>query len=119
MVIGRGADAAEAEHHVAGGQGALQRGGEPRRIVALVFGPGEAQAALLERADQEAEVLVFAFADKELVADDQRAEQALRRLLRPALELFEAADVLAVDEHLRHRAAAGDRADDTRAIAVV
>src|SRR5688572_33031917 len=37
----------------------------------------------------------------------------------PLFQLCEAADVPAVDEHLRHGAAAGDRADHARAIAVV
>src|SRR3979490_1491628 len=40
-------------------------------------------------------------------------------LLRPALQLLEAADMLAIDENLRHRAAARDRSDDARAVAVV
>src|SRR5258706_8918751 len=43
----------------------------------------------------------------------------LRGFLRPLFELFETADVLAVHKHLGHRAAAGDGADDARAVAVV
>ena len=44
----------------------------------------EAQAAFLERADHEPEVLVLAFADKQLVSDDQGAEHV--RIL--AMRLF-------------------------------
>src|SRR5207249_9553285 len=40
-------------------------------------------------------------------------------LFGPALQFFQAADVLAIDEHLRHGAAAGNRADHARAVAVV
>src|SRR5258706_1074849 len=43
----------------------------------------------------------------------------LRGFLRPFFELLETADVLAVHKHLRHGAAAGDGADDARAVAVV
>src|SRR4051812_46988196 len=74
VVIRRGADAAEAEDDIARSESALQGGGQPPRIVTEVVGPCEPQAALLEGADQEAEVLVFALADEQLVADDQRAE---------------------------------------------
>src|SRR5258706_13339720 len=43
----------------------------------------------------------------------------LRGFLRPFFKLLQAADVLAVDEDLRHRAATRDGADDARAVAVV
>src|SRR2546423_15587372 len=81
----------------------------------------QAQPALRERADQEAEVLVLALADQQLIADDEGAEHApiLCGLTGPALQILEPADVLPVNEHLRHRAAASDRADDSRAVAVV
>src|ERR1700694_139590 len=42
-----------------------------------------------------------------------------RRLFGPLLQVFEAADVLAVDKYLRHRAAASDGADHARADSVV
>src|SRR5436190_24152221 len=66
-------------------------------------------------------MLVLALPDQQLVADDVGPEHGaiLGRLLGPALELFETANVFAVDEHLRHGAAAGDRADDARALAVI
>jgi len=38
---------------------------------------------------------------------------------RPLFQLCQAADVPAVDEHLRHGAAPADRADHARAVAVV
>src|SRR2546429_8051787 len=83
--------------------------------------PAQAQAALRQRADQEAEMLVLALPDQKLVTDDEAAKhpRILCGLLGPALEFLEAADMVAVDEDLRHGAAAGDRADHARAIAVV
>src|SRR4030081_2009703 len=40
-------------------------------------------------------------------------------LFRPALQVLEAADMLAIDENLRHRAAARDRSHDPGTVAVV
>src|SRR4030081_3004554 len=40
-------------------------------------------------------------------------------LFRPALQLLAAADMLAIDENLRHRASARDRPDDPGTVAVV
>src|SRR5262245_7476568 len=64
-------------------------------------------------------MLILALSYEKLVPDDESAEQTLRCFLRPPLQVFEAADVLAVDEDLRHRAAARNGADDARAIGVV
>src|SRR5688572_8249688 len=63
-------------------------------------------------------MLVLALAYEDLVPDDEGAEQS-GRLFRPLLQVLEAADVPAVDEHLRHRAAPGNRAHYARAVAVV
>src|SRR6188474_955207 len=48
-----------------------------------------------------------------------KAPNKSSRFLAPALQVLEAADVLAVDEDLRHGAAARDGAHDARAVAVV
>src|SRR5918996_2044663 len=101
MVVRRGADAAEAEHHVLRVEAAAQSGSEPLRIVAEVLGPGEAESPLRQGADEERKVLVFALSDEDLVPDDESAEQ-LCGLFSPALQILETADVLAVDEDLRH-----------------
>jgi hypothetical protein len=83
VVVGRGADAAEGEHDVARGEAALQRGGKPFRVVAVVLAPGQAQAALGERLDDEGQMLVLALADQDFIADDQRAECHAGILLAP------------------------------------
>ena len=62
-------------------------------------------------------MLVLALTDQDLVTDDVGAEQS-GRFLSPFLQLFEAADVPAVDEYLRHGAPPGDRTNDPRAVAV-
>src|SRR5712692_9657687 len=88
------------------------------RASAAVRRPAEPQAPLRQRPDEKSKVLVLALADEYLVPDDESAEQS-GGLPGPVLQLLQAAHVLAVDEHLRHRAAPGDRADDARAVAVV
>src|SRR5262245_65988686 len=118
MVVRRGADAAEAEHDVFRGKRALQSRLEADGLVAEIVRPGKTKPPLGEGFDDERQVLVLALSDEELVPDDESAEQS-GRFLAPALQVFPAADVLAVDEYLRHRAAAGDRADHARAVAVV
>src|SRR6185436_2321622 len=79
VVVGRGADTAEAEHDVLRREAALERAGKPRRVIAQVMRPRKAQAALRQRADQEAEVLVLALSDQQLVADDECAEHQVPR----------------------------------------
>src|SRR5262245_24258462 len=120
MVVRRRPDAAEAEHHVLRGEAEAQRGGDARGLVAEIVGPGKTKPSLGEGFNDERQVLVLALSYEKLVPDDESAErQTLRCFLRPALQVFQAADVLAVDEDLRHRAAARNGADDAGAIAVV
>jgi len=76
VVVGRRADAAEAEHDVARCQGAPERRRDAFRLVAEVLAPGEAQPAPRQRLDEPREVLVLALADEDLVADDESAEAA-------------------------------------------
>ena len=74
VVVGRRADAAEAEHDVAAGEGLAQQRGEPAAIVAFVARPGERKAARAERRDDVRQVLVGALAGEDLVADDERTD---------------------------------------------
>jgi hypothetical protein len=62
------------KHHVARCEGPLNAAVKRSGIVAVVFAPVEAQAALGERLDDEGKVLVLALADQDFIADDQRAE---------------------------------------------
>jgi hypothetical protein len=76
VVVGRGADAAGREDDVARGEGALERGGDARGLVAHVLGPAELQAARGEQLDDLGHVLVGPLAGKDLVADDDETECA-------------------------------------------
>src|SRR5918995_2128736 len=76
MVVGSGADAAEAEYNIARAEARAQRCSEALGIVAEVVRPGEPQPSLTEGRDQEGEMFVLALTDEKLVADDIRAEQS-------------------------------------------
>ena len=102
MIVGRRADSTEAEDRRRG-KAAPQRLGQPGRVVAQVLGPGKAQPRLAG-CNQEGKMLVFALTNEDFIPDDESAEQS-GCLLAPALQVFEAPDVLAVDEDLRHGAA--------------
>src|SRR4029079_2554316 len=120
MVVRRRADAAEAEHDVLRRKAQPQACRDSLRLVAQIMGPRKTKPSLGEGFDDERQVLVLALPYEALIPDDESAErQASGCLLRPPLQVFQAADVLAVNEDLRNGAAAGDRADDTRAVAVV
>src|SRR5712692_2498080 len=67
-------------------------------------------------------MLVLTLSYEDFIPDDEGAERHVRwpsrrscRLLGPLLQVFEAADMLAVDEDLRHRPAPGNSADHARA----
>src|SRR5580765_366114 len=110
--------AAETEHRLAGGEAAAKRRGEPPGLIAQVLRPGKSKPSPGEGLDRKGKMLVLALADQDLVTNDVGAKQS-GRFLSPFLQLFEAADVPAVDEHLRHGAAPGDRANDPRTVAVI
>nr|GEU28068.1 hypothetical protein [Tanacetum cinerariifolium] len=74
VVVGRGADAAAAEHDVVGGKRALQRGRDARRIVAQHLGPVQLQAARGQDVHDFREVLVDAPAGQDFVADDDQSD---------------------------------------------
>ena len=74
VVVWRGADAAGAEHRVARGEGAAQRGGDARRLVAYVFGPGQRLAVVGQDFDALGQVFVAAAAREDFIADDDEAE---------------------------------------------
>ena len=74
VIVRRRADAAEAEHDIAAGEGLAQRGRQRVAIVALVTRPVEHEPARGERRDDVREVTVLPFAGEDLVADDQRAD---------------------------------------------
>src|SRR5688572_26551833 len=118
MVVRGRANAAETENHVRSTEATAQGFRKALGIVAQVLRPGKAQPPLGEGCDYRGEMLVFALSDEDFVPDDESAEQS-GCLFRPALELLEPANVLAIDEYLRNRAAPGDGADDARAVAVV
>src|SRR5438067_9940958 len=92
VIVGRGADAAEAEHDVARRKAAAKRLGQALRIVAEILSPGKPQAAARERADQKAEVFVLALSDQQLVADDVGPEHGAdsRRLSLPTVRALPA-----------------------------
>src|SRR3970040_2125840 len=79
-----GTPAAAAAHRRGGCSGGEAARG-PRvgalRVLAEVMRPGEPQPAPGERLDQEAEMLVLALSHQQLVADDERAEQATQPFL--------------------------------------
>jgi len=62
-----------------GGEGAPERGGDARRIVAEVLGPVELDAARPEDLDRPGEVLVLPLARQDFVADDQDADRHRRQ----------------------------------------
>src|SRR5436190_12892080 len=115
MVIRRGADAAEAEYKVPGIEAATESRRQPLAFIAHILRPCEAQSPRGQGLDDECEVLVLALADEDFVSDDigadhgadstrrramlpaRRVAATLRSFLRPALELFQPADVPAVD----------------------
>jgi hypothetical protein len=77
VIVRRCADAAEAEDDILCGQRLLQRGGDARRLVAQIVGPGKTKPSLGKGLDHERQVLVLALSDEELVADDESAEHAM------------------------------------------
>ncbi len=74
MVVGRVADAAEAEDHIAGSQSAPERGGDARTLVAEVLDPGQAQASQRKQLGNLRKVPVDAFSRQDLVTEDDRPE---------------------------------------------
>ena len=74
VVIGSGADAAETEDDIVGGERTLERRGDQRGFVGQILAPGEFQAALAERGDDLRHMLVLAFAGHDFIADDDCAK---------------------------------------------
>ena len=74
VIIRRRPDAAAGKHDVAAGQRPSQRRRDARRIVAQVFSPRELQSARLEDREHLGEVLVFALAGEDFIADDDQTE---------------------------------------------
>jgi hypothetical protein len=70
MVVRRVADAAAGKNHVAGRHRAPEGRGQALAVVAQVFDPAQAQAALAEHLGNPREMLVLALAGENLVADD-------------------------------------------------
>src|SRR6185295_5221609 len=65
VIVGGRADAAEAEHDVAGSERALQRDGYELRIVTQVLTPSQLQSARAEQLDRLREVLVLPLAGQD------------------------------------------------------
>ena len=74
VIVGRGADAAAAEHHVAAAEGVAQRVGDQGSVVAHIARPRQGQAASGEQLDHLGQVRIAALARKDLVADDDQGE---------------------------------------------
>ncbi|MCY1378872.1 hypothetical protein D9M69_665400 [compost metagenome] len=76
MVVGRGADAAAAEHHVATGKGFAQRRRDAVAVVTDQAHPGQRQTTLRQQLDDLGQVFVAALAGKDFIADDDQTEIA-------------------------------------------
>ena len=74
VVIGRRADPAKAEHHVARSQCAFQRRRNALRTVADIFTPREFEPARTKHGDELRKVLVLALATHDFVSDDYSAK---------------------------------------------
>src|SRR5688572_4836699 len=72
VIVGRSADAAEAEHEVVARERCAKERNEARAIVAEVVDFVDLAPARAERLDQMRQVLVLALSGEQLVADDQR-----------------------------------------------
>src|SRR5690606_529863 len=73
-IVRRGADAAEAEHHVASGEGLAQGFGQVGEVVAGVTRPRQLEATRAEQFDELGQVFVAATSGQDLIADDQGTE---------------------------------------------
>src|SRR6267142_2977709 len=78
VIVGRRADAAEAEDDIFRGECAPQSGGDQIGNIAEVLAPGELHSSGSEYLDQSGKVLVGTLADDDLVADDDRSDSHIR-----------------------------------------
>ena len=76
VIVGRGTDAAKAEHHIITGQRALQGFDHQRTIIAEELHPIELEAALGKHLAQLFEMHIATLAAHDLVADDQGTKAA-------------------------------------------
>ncbi len=74
VVVRRDADAAEAEHDVAGTEAAFEQTRQARPVVADIGAPRQFQTALPETRDDARKMLVLPLAGEDFVTDDDCAE---------------------------------------------
>src|SRR5258708_4839435 len=70
VIVGRRADATEAEHDVAACEGLAEHSNEAVTVVAFITRPVEREPAPPERRDHPRQMTVLAFARENFVADD-------------------------------------------------
>ena len=103
VVVGRRADAAEAEHEVAARERVAQQRRQAVAVVADVMRVVEREPARGERLDHVRQVAVLPLAGQDLVADDQRADRHGVRIDARAATRAAIARERRPDRHARRR----------------